>query len=74
VIFYLLSLIPIVLVKSSVAAFLLRQEILKSPSLVPRGTGLGGELWNQLLVNCFAYAGCHNYSISYAYIVYLYHI
>jgi hypothetical protein len=74
VIFYLLSLIPIVLVKSSATTFSLRREILKSPSLVPQGTGLGGELWNQLLVNCFAHAGCHSYSISFAYIVYLYHI
>jgi hypothetical protein len=51
VMFQLLSLIHIVLVKSSAAAFSLRRERLKSLSLVPRGTGLGGEPWDQLLVN-----------------------
>ena len=58
--FQLLSLIPIVLVKSSVATFWLQRERLKSLSLVPRGTGLGGKPWDQLLVNLFAYWGCHS--------------
>jgi hypothetical protein len=49
--FHLLSLIPIVLLKSSITVFLLRRERLKFLSLVPRGTGLGGEPWDQLLVN-----------------------
>ena len=49
--FQLLSLIPIVLVKYSSVAFSLRREILKSLSLVLRGTGLEGEPWDQLLVN-----------------------
>jgi hypothetical protein len=39
----LLSLIPIVLVKSFVVALSLRREKLKFLNLVPRGTGLGGE-------------------------------
>jgi hypothetical protein len=49
--FQLLSLIPIVLVKFSTAAFSLGQGRLKSPSLVLRGTRLGGEPWDQLLDN-----------------------
>jgi hypothetical protein len=51
VMFQLLSLILIILVKSSAIAFSLRQERLKSLSLVLRGTGLRGEPWDQLLVN-----------------------
>ena len=54
-------LIPIVLVKSSTITFSLRQERLKSLSLVPWGIGLGGEPWDQLLVNWFAYRGRHSW-------------
>ena len=49
--FHSLSLIPIVLVKSPIAAFSLRGGRLKSLSLVPQGMGLEGELWYQLLDN-----------------------
>jgi hypothetical protein len=48
---FIIALFPVVLVKSSTAAFLFRREMLKSLSLVPRGTGLGGKPWDQLLVN-----------------------
>jgi hypothetical protein len=54
-----LSLFPIVLVKSSAAIFSLRQERLKSQSLALRGIGLGGEPWDQLLVNGFTHWGHH---------------
>jgi hypothetical protein len=45
------SVIPIVLVKSFTMPFSLQREMLKSPSLVSCGIQLGGELWDQLLVN-----------------------
>jgi hypothetical protein len=49
--FNLLSHISIILVKSFTVSFSLQLERLKSLSLIPRETGLGGESWNQLLVN-----------------------
>jgi hypothetical protein len=45
-----IALFPIVLVKSSTAAFSLQQEKLKFLSLILQGTGLGGEPWDQLQV------------------------
>ena len=59
VMFQLLYLIFIVFVESFIAAFSLWRERLKSLSLVLRGTGLGGEPWDQLLVNWFAYRSRH---------------
>jgi hypothetical protein len=51
VIFHLLYLIFIVLIKSAATTFSLQREMLKSLSLVLRGTWLEGEPLDQLVVN-----------------------